>query len=835
MARRGGIGAAALLGALGVAAACSTARGRGDGATGGAEAHALRRGHLALGEGGAGDGGAPDAGAGDGETADGGQDAAADASEDGAAYDAWTGPPMDCGAGADGGAAERHLWTAMSPASSPSTRDSFSMTYDSTRGLVVLFGGEVCYAFSQYCTVPIDDGGIPVTNVLNDTWTWDGTTWTRQSPPQSPPPRQSAQMAFDRARGVAVLFGGQDADQNDLSDTWEWNGSTWTQVAFSGPTPDPRDQYGMAYDIARGVTVMFAGEECPAGGCPPPMGQTQIPQADTWVWDGGAWALQTPAHSPAARMSHSLVYDEGRAVTVLFGGISCFSNACTSPSVEFNDTWTWDGSDWTQLSPCTAPSPRDSYAMAFDPRRDVMVLFGGYGAGTDTWEWNGTTWSNVTENPAPGYRYWGHMTFDELLGNAVLFGGTLDAYDLGDTWTYHAHGGTCASAASCDTGNCVDGTCCEVASCGTCQSCNVTGAAGTCSAILGASDPPSCSGTHTCDSTGQCRLVVGQACPNGNSDCANGACVDGFCCNTTCTGACDSCSTALGASANGTCGPATRGYAGNPACGGGLVCDGKSVSCPSACVADTDCATGFYCAANQSCAPQKTQGASCNVTAGAECSENGCHECLSGACADGVCCDSACGAPCEVCARASGASADGTCTNAPQGSAGKNGASSGAACAPYVCSGAASSCPSSCATESDCVSGALCGGAMHRRAARDVRRRSHGDGRRWKADGLLSLHLRHERVPYVVRQHRELCLSGGLRRGLAMRPRPGGSGGRGGVHRRPCAQALRAIQAIRDRRRGARFARHFGCGCAAATAYAVLPAVADARTLVECR
>ena len=39
-------------------------------------------------------------------------------------------------------------------------------------------------------------------------------------------------MAFDGARGNAVLFGGSDVSPNrDFNDTWTWDGSDWTQVA----------------------------------------------------------------------------------------------------------------------------------------------------------------------------------------------------------------------------------------------------------------------------------------------------------------------------------------------------------------------------------------------------------------------------------------------------------------------------------------------------------------------------------------------------------------------------------------------------------------------------
>ena len=63
---------------------------------------------------------------------------------------------------------------------------------------------------------------------LNDTWTWNGTTWTERSPATSPPARYFASMAYDPATGNMVLFGG-DGSSGYLGDTWTWNGITWTE------------------------------------------------------------------------------------------------------------------------------------------------------------------------------------------------------------------------------------------------------------------------------------------------------------------------------------------------------------------------------------------------------------------------------------------------------------------------------------------------------------------------------------------------------------------------------------------------------------------------------
>ena len=42
-------------------------------------------------------------------------------------------------------------------------------------------------------------------------------------------------MAYDSARGVTVLLGGT-SESNVLGDTWKWDGSTWTPRSTAGST-----------------------------------------------------------------------------------------------------------------------------------------------------------------------------------------------------------------------------------------------------------------------------------------------------------------------------------------------------------------------------------------------------------------------------------------------------------------------------------------------------------------------------------------------------------------------------------------------------------------------
>ena len=62
-------------------------------------------------------------------------------------------------------------------------------------------------------------------------------------------------MAFDSARGVTVLFGGYFQGR---AETWEWDGDTWSEIHISGPA---RWAHAMTYDSARDAIVLFGGSD----------------------------------------------------------------------------------------------------------------------------------------------------------------------------------------------------------------------------------------------------------------------------------------------------------------------------------------------------------------------------------------------------------------------------------------------------------------------------------------------------------------------------------------------------------------------------------------------
>jgi hypothetical protein len=264
-----------------------------------------------------------------------------------------------------------------------------------------------------------------------------------------------------------------------------------------------------------------------------------------------------------------------------------------------------------------------------------------------------------------------------------------------------ANGTTQNNADTCDgNGTCVDkGT----------TSCSPYSCSGTSCVGGSCNTDADCQSGYYCGTDGQChgQKSQGQSCDpaadcKGGSCgvCATGHCVDGVCCDTACAAACDACSTAAGASTNGTCAILSAGAAGAPACTP-LVCDGSNAACPTACVSDAGCDATHYCAADQTCKPKKVQGSLCDKSAGGDCFNTGCGVCQTGNCVDGFCCDTACSGACQSCSSAAkGAGNNGECgavadRTDPDGD-----------CSPYTCT--AGACGTGCTADADCGSGKAC-------------------------------------------------------------------------------------------------------------------------------
>jgi hypothetical protein len=163
---------------------------------------------------------------------------------------------------------------------------------------------------------------------------------------------------------------------------------------------------------------------------------------DTWTWDGTTWTQLQPATSPSPRSAASLAYDRAHGRVVLFGGVTPVAGGGLK---HYGDTWSWDGVTWTQLQPATSPPARQLGNMAWDPTGRQVVLYGGHNGAPmgDTWTWDGSTWTQRISAVAPSARAESSMATDDATSSVVLFGG-FDAAgnEDGDTWSWQGTGWT---------------------------------------------------------------------------------------------------------------------------------------------------------------------------------------------------------------------------------------------------------------------------------------------------------------------------------------------------------------------------------------------------------
>lgn len=160
-----------------------------------------------------------------------------------------------------------YSWTQLG-AGVPSARWGMPMAADPSDALIVMFGG--CRATTEY----VNPNGVPTTGpdipcltdtyypcppppvpcsypvrTIQETWLWNGTTWSAWDQPQETRPRPSARvgasMTYDSRAGGIVLFGGLEVYSSSswslVADTWLYKAARPTTPEGSATTPIPLD------------------------------------------------------------------------------------------------------------------------------------------------------------------------------------------------------------------------------------------------------------------------------------------------------------------------------------------------------------------------------------------------------------------------------------------------------------------------------------------------------------------------------------------------------------------------------------------------------------------
>lgn len=211
-------------------------------------------------------------------------------------------------------------------------------------------------------------------------------------------------FAHDSVRDLTVCFGN--------GQTWEFDGVLWMR-RWPAVSPPANSSGVMEFDVARNRSVLV------------------LASGQTWTWDGLNWLQHTAGMQPTGVSSHlpgAMTYHAARQRVMWIGGVG--------PAMRL---WEWSGSSWTQVS-WGGPTMRHSTALAYDPLRQVVVLFGGYsfstgGVFSDTWEWNGASWTQLFPSVQPAARGFHAFAYDPSRQRVVLAGGNSTAA-FGDSWEW---------------------------------------------------------------------------------------------------------------------------------------------------------------------------------------------------------------------------------------------------------------------------------------------------------------------------------------------------------------------------------------------------------------
>ncbi|MFN7975120.1 MAG: hypothetical protein U0166_22665 [Acidobacteriota bacterium] len=190
-------------------------------------------------------------------------------------------------------------------------RRAHALAFDNARARVVLFGG--------------NDGAL-----RNDTWLFDGTSWSAGPVAPAPLlPRAESAMAFDIPRGRMVLFGGDNSMTGTalLDDTWEYDGASWTAGPAAPAGLTARTAHALAFDQRDARTVLFGGFDGAL-------------RNDTWLYDGTSWTAGPAAPAGlVGRNGHAMAWESTPERIVIFGGF--ISSGYVSQTWELDGTtWT---------------------------------------------------------------------------------------------------------------------------------------------------------------------------------------------------------------------------------------------------------------------------------------------------------------------------------------------------------------------------------------------------------------------------------------------------------------------------------------------------------------
>ncbi len=303
--------------------------------------------------------------------------------------------------------------------SSPKTRRSHSLVYDSVNKRYLLFGGwNGTTRYNDVWELSADDrfGSSP-------------PQWRKLNPTGTPPSARTTHLAFFDATGNRmVIHGGYDG--SDKNDTYALDVTTryseaWSTLSPTGTAPVARSQASGAFKASTRKAYVQGGL-VGAGDYRNDLFELDLSTTN------GSWTqlkAEDASGNPPSRADHSMVFDTANNRLLIFGGYDGTNR--------LNDLWRWDiaGASFAEVSDGTPPGVRHMHVAVYDENNSRMIVWGGRNGTassnylSEIWELNTTSgseaWTDRSQaagDQIPGSRS-SAACFDTVNKIMVIFGG----------------------------------------------------------------------------------------------------------------------------------------------------------------------------------------------------------------------------------------------------------------------------------------------------------------------------------------------------------------------------------------------------------------------------
>lgn len=291
--------------------------------------------------------------------------------------------------------------------------------------------------------------------------------WTQLRPATSPPARYDASAIYDEANDRLVVFGGGGDNENVLGDLWVLapatdtsGGATWTELKATGTAPRARLGHGAAYDAKNDRMIVFGGQNKTKG-----TADVFILTNANGLGDAPVWSALTTTNAAPNRIYFSSAYDAKSNTLVVSGGSQGKNTFVDELWLLSNANGLGTGpSTWTKVDAPSRPSPRAGAAFAVDEAGEALLSFGGASAFdetsltvlNDTWSLlpissASPAFSQVSAASPPGKRAFASLAYDPKSQRAILFGGRTSGSIASSTYLLSRTGAP--TWASYNTGN----------------------------------------------------------------------------------------------------------------------------------------------------------------------------------------------------------------------------------------------------------------------------------------------------------------------------------------------------------------------------------------------